>query len=123
MSEAADKFARGAGGADLTEIAVRCDVPREWIDSVYRSLADAGLLARLAESEQVIPKRPPAQIKTLDVMRALDKGEADAFLEQIRLRPEMEKQLQILSDAEDRALTGGLDGKETAEARPKPVGL
>ena len=27
------KFAEGAGGCDLSEIAVRCDVPRDWIEA------------------------------------------------------------------------------------------
>jgi membrane protein len=104
MSEASDKFVRGAGGSDLAEIAVRCDVPREWVDGVFQSLSDAGLAARLAGSEQVIPARPPSGITMLEVMRALETGEADTFAEQVCLTPEMERHLRLLQEAEQAAL-------------------
>jgi membrane protein len=103
MSEASRKFAEGAGGCDLSEIAVRCDVPRDWIDGVYLSLSKAGLVARLSGSEQVIPSRPPAAITTLDVLRALETGEADTFLDQICLAPDMERRLKDLRAAEESA--------------------
>jgi membrane protein len=101
MGEASQKFARGDGGCDLSEIAVRCDVPRDWIDGVVLSLSKAGLVARLAGSEQIIPARPPGRITTLEVLRALEIGEADTFLDQICLPPEMEGRLNALRAAEE----------------------
>jgi membrane protein len=101
MSEASRRFAEGTGGCDLSAIAVRCDVPRDWIDGVYLSLSKAGLVARLAGSEQVIPSRPPGRITTLEVLRALETGDADGFLAQICISPEMERRLKDLRTAED----------------------
>jgi membrane protein len=111
MGEASNKFAAGAGGCDLSEIATRCDVPRDWIDGVFNSLSKAGLVARLAGSEQVIPSRPPGQITTREVMRALETGDADAFLPQICLSPEMERKLIDLQAADDGKPAGDFGAK------------
>ena len=113
MSEASQKFAAGAGGCDLSEIAVRCDVPRDWIDGIYNSLSKAGLVARLAGSEQVIPARPPGSITTLEVLRALETGEADSFLDQICLPPEMQHRLKDLQAAEEGVPASRFDGAAT----------
>jgi membrane protein len=107
MTDACRKFSDGSGGCNLHEIAVRCDVPREWVDDVFRSLSDAGLLARLANSEQAVPGRPPAQITTLEVMRALESGEANVFSDQIPLEADMEARLKSLAAAEKSALDTG----------------
>jgi membrane protein len=119
MSEASRKFAEGAGGCDLSAIAVQCDVPRDWIDGVYLSLSKAGLVSRLAGSEQVIPSRPPGLITTLEVLRALETGEADAFLDQICLRPEMERRLKDLRAAEESVPASEFDGKTKPGASEK----
>ena len=119
MNEASQKFAAGAGGCDLSAIAVRCDVPRDWIDGVFHSLSKAGLVARLAGSEQVIPSRPPGHITTLEVLRAVESGEADAFLAQICLPPDIERRLNDLRAAEDGVLKSEFGGstKPTSSGR------
>jgi membrane protein len=121
MTEACARFSRGAGGCDLHEIAVRCDVPREWVDDVYGALSSAGLLARLANSEQVVPARPPAHVTTLEVMRALESGEANVFLDQIPIDPGMEARLKSVAEAETSVLDATFESCDGGQPRGKPA--
>jgi membrane protein len=107
VDNACRAFEVGAAGTTQAELAMRCDLPGEWVEDVCAKLRHAGLLVAVEGTHRLLPARPPATLTFDAVLRALDPDGGVAAEERVQLRPEHEQQLRRFHDATREALSGG----------------
>ena len=95
-------FVGGRGGLTRAELVERLGYPDDWVGVALRLLCDGGLFvaASAAEGEEgpprFLPRRPPAQIPLLDVLRVVRRPEVDAE----RIPPSSSPVVRFLSGLE-----------------------